>query len=180
MASEPAPGSVLRQASGLPATHLMRDAARVARIDRVLAGAGGSPVLRGLVRLAAQVSDADCAQLSLLAHEQIATAVRCEDGGYAEHVSALEDSICTVTALSGDVLVAADATAHPWLHDLPPVRSGAVAAYLGVPLLLADGTMVGVLCVYGPTARHWTDSDVSLTCAVADVVTLEVRRLDQP
>ena len=85
-------------------------------------------MLRGLVRLSAQVSHADCAQLSLLADQQVATAVRCDDGGYADQLSPLEESICTVTALSGDVLVAADAASHPWLHDLPPVRSGAVGS----------------------------------------------------
>jgi GAF domain-containing protein len=74
--------------------------------------------------------------------------------------------------------VAADAATHPWLHDLPPVLSGAVGSYLGVPLLLVDGTTVGVLCVYGPQPRDWTGADVTLTCAVADVVTLELRRLD--
>ncbi len=179
MRQVPVPGSVLRQASGLPSAEVIRDAARVARVGHVLAGSSSSAVLRGLVRLSAQVSNADCAQLSLLGDQQIATAVRCEDGGYAEHVSSLEDSLCTVTALSGDVLVAADARTHPWLHDLPPVLSGAVGSYLGVPLPLADGTTVGVLCVYGPLPREWTDSDVGLTCAVADVMTQELRRLDQ-
>lgn len=179
IAVEPASGPVLRQASGLPSADVIRDAKRVGRVGHVLAGSGSSTVLRGLVRLSAQVTNADCAQLSLLAEQQIAVAVRCEDGGYAEHVSALEDSVCTVTALSGDVLVAADARSHPWLHDLPPVLSGAVGSYLGVPLPLADGTVVGVLCVYGPLPRAWTDSDVTLVCAVADVLTLELRRLDQ-
>ena len=73
--------------------------------------------------------------------------------------------------------VASDARAHPWLLDLPPVVSGAVRNYLGVPLLLADGTAVGALCVYGPEQREWSDRDVGLTCDVADVVALELRRL---
>ena len=89
----------------------------------------------------------------------------------------LADSLCTVTVLSGDVLVAADAQAHPWLLDLPPVVSGAVRNYLGVPLLLADGTAVGALCVYGPEPREWSDRDVGLTCDIADIVTLELQRL---
>ena len=82
-----------------------------------------------------------------------------------------------MTVLSGDILVAADARSHPWLHDLPPVTSGAVAAYLGVPLRLADGTAVGALCVYGSQPREWSDRDVTLVAAVADVVTLELQRL---
>lgn len=171
------PSDLLRQASGLPHLSVLTDPVRVARVRAIADGAAGSEVLRHLVRLAAKVASGDCAQLSLLADEQVATAVRCADDVYSSATSALADSLCTVTVLSGDVLLAADAQAHPWLLDLPPVVSGAVRNYLGVPLLLADGTAVGALCVYGPEPREWSDRDVGLTCDVADVVALELRRL---
>ena len=173
----PRRSDVVRQASGLPHLSVLTDQVRVSRVRAIAAGAAGSDVLPSLVRLAAKVSSSECAQLSLLADEQVATAVRCDDEGYSRSTSALADSLCTVTVLSGDVLVAADAQVHPWLHDLPPVVSGAVRNYLGVPLLLADGTAVGALCVYGPQPREWSDRDVGLTCDVADVAALELRRL---
>ncbi len=168
---------LVRQASGLPHLSVLTDPVRVGRVREIAAGAATSQVLRSLVRLAARVASGDCAQLSLLADEQVATAVRCDADDYSQATSALADSLCTVTVLSGDVLVAADAQVHPWLLDLPPVVTGAVRNYLGVPLLLADGTAVGALCVYGPEPREWTDRDVGLTCDVADVVALELRRL---
>ncbi|HEU0103136.1 MAG TPA: GAF domain-containing protein [Mycobacteriales bacterium] len=171
--------SDVRRASGLPEVDLIRDPARIARVRQLVPSVAGSAVLSRLVRLAALGVEAECGQLSLLAEQQVATAVRCADGGYAEQSSAIEDSLCSVTVLSGDVLVVADARAHPWLHDLAPVLSGAVVAYLGVPLRLADGTAVGALCVYGPSPRAWTDRDVGLTCEVADVVALELERLAQ-
>ena len=167
----------VRQASGLPHLSVLTDPVRVARVREIAGGVAASDVLPCLVRLAAKVASADCAQLSLLADEQVATAVRCDDDDYSQATSALADSLCTVTVLSGDVLVAADARSHPWLLDLPPVVSGAVRNYLGVPLLLADGTAVGALCVYGSQPREWSDRDVGLTCDVADVVALELRRL---
>ena len=167
----------VRRASGLPHLSVLTDPARVARVQAVVEGLTGSSVLPDLVRLAGRVATGDCAQLSLLTDEQVATAVRCADAAYSSHTSSLADSLCTVTVLSGDVLVAADAQAHPWLSDLPPVVSGTVRNYLGVPLLLADGTPVGALCVYGPQPREWSDRDVGLTCDVADVVALELRRL---
>ena len=171
------PSDAVRQASGLPHLSVLTDPVRVARVREIAGGAAVSDVLPCLVRLAARVASSDCAQLSLLADEQVATAVRCSDDGYSQATSALADSLCTVTVLSGDVLVAADAQAHPWLLDLPPVVSGAVRNYLGVPLLLADGTAVGALCVYGSQPREWSDRDVGLTCDLADVVALELRRL---
>jgi GAF domain-containing protein len=167
----------VRRASGLPPVEVLVDPERVARVRAVAAVVGRSAVIPGLVRLAGRAAGADCGQLSLLAERQSASAVRCADSTYAEQVGELADSLCTVTVLSGDVLVAADARNHPWLHDLAPVTSGAVASYLGVPLLLADGTAVGALCVYGPEPRSWSDRDVGLTCEVADLVALELRRL---
>lgn len=170
-------GVAVRQASGLPDPAVLRDPDRAARVARLTAAASSSAVLPGLVRLVAKVAGVDCAQLSLLADRQVASAVRCSEDAYAEHTAELEDSLCTVTVLSGDVLLAADARRHPWLHDLPPVVSGAVGSYLGVPLRLADGTVVGALCVYGPEPHEWTDAQVGLTCDVADVVTGELERL---
>ena len=173
----PERSSEVRQAMGLPHLDVLRDPGRLAVVREVRGGVGGSPVLLGLVRLAGRVAAADCAQLSLLEEQQYATAVQCSGSEYAEQAGQLEDSLCTVTVLSGDVLVAADARTHPWLHDLPPVLSGAVGAYLGVPLFVGAGTAVGALCVYGPDPRTWTDRDVGLTCDVADVVALELARL---
>lgn len=167
----------VRRALGLPRIEAMAAPTRLARVREVIAGATGSTVLPALVRLAARAADGDCAQLSLLADQQVATAVRCSDSSYSAQVSPLEESLCTVTVLFGDVFVVADAQAHPLLHDLPPVLSGAVGAYLGVPLLLADKTTVGALCVYGPQAREWTERHVGLTCDVADVIALELQRL---
>ena len=53
-------------------------------------------------------------------------------------------------------LVVADAATDPRVRALPPVVSGQVGAYLGVPLVADDGTAVGALCVFDPSARAWT------------------------
>lgn len=172
--------SDVRRASGLPGVDVLHDPRRLARVRQVIAGAAGSAVLDGLVRLAGRVAAGDCAQLSLLSDEQVAMAVRSSDATSSQTVRALADSLCTVTALSGDVLVAGDTRSHPWLCDLPPVTAGEVGAYLGVPLLLRDATVVGALCVFGPRPRVWSDRDVGLTCDVADVVALELQRLVDP
>lgn len=176
MQQQPTPHDV-RRLSGLATVDVLSDPARVRRVRAVASQAGGSTLLQPLVRLAGRVADSDCAQLSLLAERQVATVVRCAGSAYSEHVSELADSLCTITVLSGDVLVAADARTHPWLLDLPPVTTGAVGSYLGVPLLLTDGTPLGALCVYGEHPRDWTDRHVGLTCDVADIVAAELDRL---
>ena len=167
----------LRQATGLPYVDVLLEPARLAVARDVVLKVGESTLLDKLVHLAGRVAAAECAQVSLLADQQVARSVHCGHSHYSEQIGALQDSLCTVTVLSGDILVAADARSHPWLHDLPPVTSGAVVAYLGIPLRLTDGTAVGALCVYGSQPREWSDRDVTLVAAVADVVTLELQRL---
>jgi hypothetical protein len=74
----------VRRASGLPHLSVLTDPVRVARVREIAAGAASSEVLPCLVRLAAKVASGDCAQLSLLADEQVATAVRCDDADYSQ------------------------------------------------------------------------------------------------
>ena len=83
----------VRQARGLPHLSVLTDPVRVARVREIADGVAASGVLPCLVRLAAKVASADCAQLSLLADEQVATAVRCDDDGYSQATSALADSL---------------------------------------------------------------------------------------
>jgi len=171
-----APVDVL-EAAGLQDVGAMLAPERLAKARLVIEGAAGSSLLSGLVDLAARCTGSDRAQLSLLADEQVAAAVRHAEPESVGRKTALEDALCTVTVLSRDVLVSADTRTHPWLHTLPPVADGHVGAYLGVPLDLGDGMLVGALCVYEAQSRDWSDRDVGLTCDIADIIVLELRRV---
>lgn len=171
---------IARQASGLRDVSTLREPSRVVTVRRLLEAASGSELLAGLVDLAARVTGTSASQLSLLADEQVASAIWHVDGTEFPPTLGLQDSMCSVTVVSGDVLVAGDTRAHPWLGDLLPVTSGLVRAYLGVPLALPDGTCVGALCVWEHEPRTWSGRDVELTCAVADLVALELARLASP
>lgn len=175
MRQQPATSEV-RRASGLPELDVLRVPERTARVHALVARLPSSAVLPDLVHLLAEVAGTAAAQLSLLGEHQSALVAR-DGASSASSGGPLEDSLCTVTLLSGDVLVAADARTHPWLHDLLPVRRGAVGCYLGVPLRLRDGTAVGAACAFDPEPRAWTQEQVTGACEVADVVAAELQRL---
>ena len=67
-----------------------------------------------------------------------------------------------MTASGGAPLVVSDAAADPRVAGLPPVASGAVSAYLGVPLRTAEDITVGALCVFDSAPRTWSAYDVAL------------------
>ena len=60
-----------------------------------------------------------------------------------------------------------DARDDPRTADLPAVQQGAAVSYLGVPLMDPAGAVVGVLAVYGPEPRTWSQADVVLLSRLA-------------
>lgn len=140
---------------------------------RLLPGPGGNPALDRLASLAARLLASPSAQVSLLTDSQVvAGAVGLADGAHAG--VALDDSLCTVTAASGGPLIVSDARADDRVAELPPVVTGAVGAYLGVPLVSTAGPIVGSLCVFDPQPHIWTAYDVALLEQLAGSVMAEL------
>ncbi len=141
----------------------------------------GSASLRRLTDLAARLLSVPGApvavQVSLLDEVQTIAASSGEGAPPVGARSLLAESLCTVTVGLGVPLAVTDARIDSRVSDLPPVTSGAVAAYLGVPLLTPGGGCLGALCAYGPTPRPWLADDVatldSLALAVAAQLELD-------
>ena len=111
----------------------------------------------------------------MLSEVQTIGAVAGQDLALVGSTGVLVDSLCTVTAAHGAPLVVSDAAHDERVASLPPVTSGAVGAYLGVPLLGHDGQVVGALCVFDPTPRAWQDSDVELLSDLAVAAAAELK-----
>ncbi|SDE22832.1 SpoIIE family protein phosphatase [Nocardioides lianchengensis] len=141
---------------------------------RRLAGqTDGIPALNRLADLAARLTGAGSAQVSIIADDQT---VMGGVGDAADSVggrSPAADSLCTVTVRADGPVVVVDAAGDPRVDALPPVTSGVVGSYLGVPLV-ADGHTVGALCVFDRAPREWSEQDVSLLEQLAGPVLAEL------
>ncbi|NHC46710.1 SpoIIE family protein phosphatase [Motilibacter sp. K478] len=133
----------------------------------MLPALGSHPGLDRLSGLAAQLLRAPAAQVSLLTDVQTVAGGAGLPAGAVGSQGALTDSLCTVTAALGGPLVVPDARADSRVAALPPVVTGQVASYLGVPLVADDGQTVGALCVFDPVPRPWTDADVAVLAQLA-------------
>ncbi len=134
---------------------------RPAAAARGASGASTSALNR-ITELAARLMRASASQVSLLSDVQtIAGGAGLEPSAVGSR-GPLEDSLCTVTADLGGPLVVPDAAADARVRALPPVTSGAVGSYLGVPLAGDDGQPFGALCVFDPAPRSWSPSDVAV------------------
>jgi GAF domain-containing protein len=135
----------------------------------------GSDGLQRLTGLAVRLLAADGASVSLVGDvETVVSGAGLPSGSLGRQIP-LADSLGAVTlANDGEPVVVPDAATEPRLSGLPPVADGRVGAYLGVPLVVFDGSAVGVLSVYGSTARDWSANDVGLLRQLADAVTIEL------
>ena len=163
-----------RHELGDPARSVSASSAR-----RLRPPVGGNPALDRLAQLAARLLAAPSSQVSLLSDVQTVAAGAGLPAGTVGTDSPLADSLCTVTATGAGPLVVSDASADERVAALPPVVSGAVGAYLGVPLVADDGHVVGALCVYDAAPRTWSPGDVTLLqqLAASAVAELELSAL---
>ena len=155
------------------------DARRVAAVRRLLNAGAPSAGLDRLTRLAADLLGAEFSQVSLLAAEQYVASLHGGDLAAAVQASPVAESLCSLTLEQRATVIINDTRADPRAAALPPVVSGGVRSYLGVPLIDSAGLALGALCVYDGHERSWTANDVGVLgeLAASVVAELELRAL---
>ena len=148
---------------------------RMEAVRRLESTALGSDGLQRLTGLAVRLLAADGAAVSLVGDvETVVGGSGLPTGSLGRQVP-LADSLGAVAlANGGGPLVVPDARRDPRLADRPPVADGGVGAYLGVPLVVSDGSPVGALAAYARASREWTASDVALLRQLADAAAIEL------
>jgi len=125
--------------------------------------------------LAVELIETPIAMLTIVeGHRQVFAA----HAGLPEHMAAagsspLEYSICQHAVATGLPLIVKDALDHPLLRDNRAVVDLGVAAYAGIPLVLAEGFAIGTLCVADVVARDWSDDQLAQLTLLADIATDE-------
>lgn len=86
----------------------------------------------------------------------------------------LTHSFCQHVVITEDVLLVRDAKADPRVCDNLAVRDLNVIAYLGVPLRMPDGSVLGSLCAIDGEGRDWGPDDISALWDLAQIVMDEI------
>jgi len=88
----------------------------------------------------------------------------------------MAQSICRHAVERREPLAIVDARDEPLLADLVPTPGSHVVAYLGAPLVDADGHALGSLCAIDDHPRQWTRDQVDLMETLATSVVAELTR----
>ncbi|MCV7302490.1 GAF domain-containing protein [Mycobacterium barrassiae] len=123
-----------------------------------------------ITRAAADALDVKLAALTLIAadrHFFLSTVGMANMSEPADRSIPLNQSIDQYSVADGNPLVLEDARSDPVFMKHPVVRSGAVAAYLGIPLMSSDGHAIGTLCVYDDKPRQWGTGHIQILSDLA-------------
>lgn len=83
-------------------------------------------------------------------------------------------TFCHFTIEREEPLVIPDTRADPLYRDVPTVESLGVAAYLGAPLTLLTGEVIGSFCAIDFSPRQWTPAEVRSAQDIASLVIAEI------
>ncbi len=83
-------------------------------------------------------------------------------------------SFCQCVVASELPLIVSDARIHPLGQDNMPVNLLGVTAYLGIPIRLSTGEVLGSFCVIDFAPRAWTQEDVATMQDIAAAVMTEI------
>ena len=148
---------------------------RLAAVRRLESTALGSRALQRLTGLAVRLLQADAAAVSLLGDvETVVSGDGLPAGSLGRRVP-VSDSLCAAALAEGsEPLVVPDTARDRRVGSFSPVVNSLVGGYVGIPLVVFDGSAVGVLAVYTKRPRAWAPSDVSLLRQLAGAVAMEL------
>jgi GAF domain-containing protein len=155
-----------------------RDPARVAAVRATgLLDVTEHPGLDRLTDLTRRVLNAPIALVSLIDDEkQHMVSSPGVPAGRAGRDIPLSHSVCRKVVERREPLVISDTRDDPQLRDVDLPASAGVVAYVGAPLITADGHAIGSLCATDERPRHWTGEQVEMLTTLAQSVVTEIER----
>jgi signal transduction histidine kinase len=86
----------------------------------------------------------------------------------------LSHSFCQHVLTTSNPLVIPDARVDPRFSENLAIRDLGVVAYLGIPLVLSGGEVLGSFCVIDHVPRDWTTDDIHILSVIAASVMTEI------
>jgi GAF domain-containing protein len=129
-----------------------------------------------LARLAARIVDAPVALVSAVDRDRqfFKSCLGLPEPWATRRQTPLSHSFCQHVVSTREPVLVSDARQDPRFIDHLAIRDLGVIAYLGVPLITAEGQAIGTLCVIDHEPRIWTKDEISLVTDIAAAVVTEI------
>ena len=161
----------------MPARAALKDPKRLAAVEALgLLDALPSAGFDRITRLGAAALNVPATFISLVEGHRDFYLSHC---GFEEPLASERmltgQTFCHFTIEGDQPLVISDTRADPRYANVPTVKSLGVAAYLGAPLVLLSGEVIGAFCAIDFAPHSWSESQV---IAVADLASLVVSEIE--
>jgi|GEM_PF-3457562 len=163
----------------LPMPDPVADPARLAALSRTgLLESWPDEAFDRLTRLAQRVLKASVVLVSLLdADRQVFLSARGLTGALADTRSLpISHLPCRHVVAGRAPLAIADTATDPRFHEHPAVREYGIRAYLGVPLITAEGHALGAFCALDLQPRTWSSEETETLRDLSAAFMTEVER----
>ena len=129
-----------------------------------------------LTRLAAKILDAPVCLVSLVDEDRefFKSCIGLPEPWASRREAPLSHAFCQYNIATGQPLVIEDARQHPLVCDNLAIRDLGVVAYVGIPLITADGHALGSFCMIDSRPRRWTEQEVQILAELAASVMTEI------
>jgi len=129
-----------------------------------------------LTRLATRVLGIPVALVSLVDVDRqiFKGAVGLGEPWMSRRETPLSHSFCQHVVASSEPLIIEDARDHPLVRDNLAIPDLGVVAYAGIPLMTADGHVLGSFCAIDHEPRVWAESDLATLRDLAAAATTEI------
>jgi len=155
----------------------LTDSARLAALARSgLMDSAPEPVFDRLTDLATRLMDAPVSLVSLVDDHRQFFKSQCglTEEQNKDRGTPLSHSFCQHVVVRGEPLIVFDAHSDERVQGNLAIRDLGVTAYLGIPLMTADGQALGSFCAIDTKPRQWTDEQVSIMSDLASAVQSEI------
>ena len=156
---------------------LLRDPARLAALaDTQLPDLAAEELFDRLTRMVTRLLGVPVALVSLVDDKRqfFKSQYGLEGPVSRQRQTPLSHSFCQHVVIEQAPLIVTDAENDPRVCDNLAIPDLGVKAYLGVPLTLPSGHVIGSLCAIDTVPRTWSDEDMNSLGDVADIVMSEI------
>lgn len=160
-----------------PLATILHDPARLGALRRLaLLDSPTEAAFDRLTRLATIFLRAPIALVSLIDADRqfFKSSVGLPEPWASRRETPLSHSFCQHTLASRAPLVITDARTDPLVERCLAIREIGVVAYLGMPLITADGYALGTFCVVDTVARVWSDDELRIVQDLTAAVLTEI------
>ncbi len=160
----------------VPAAGALNDPKRLAAVKALgLLDTLPTPGFDRITRLGAGVLNVPATFISLVEDHRDFYLSHC---GFGEPLASERQltgqTFCQFTIQGERPLIIPDTRADPVYAKVPTVESLGVAVYLGVPLMILSGEVIGAFCAIDFVPRAWNESQVHTATDLASLVVSEI------